>query len=297
MNARVLVALAVLLSALAAGLAWLELHSARALSSSMDDVARLDALLAGRAALQTSVLSARAGLELSFDEINHALSFMRRTYSEEPVVRARGAAYSKAADELARTGAALRVEETALETFKTDLALLRLSSRYFPLAADALMSRWTPRARRSKPESDNVREATALAAIDSLRTEVERYQEAPTGQIAQRLESMIPRLEALRSPESGDAESADLSALLGHTRMILDRRERVDRFTRNLVQSPVRVHLEAARAAYDQATRAQLKTVVVLRIVASELAALGIIALAVVVWQAVRQRRSSAATK
>lgn len=72
--------------------------------------------------------------------------------------------------------------------------------------------------------------------------------------------------------------------LLGDTRVISDRRERVDRFTRNFARSPVAAHLEVARAAYEQATLAPLARLVALRIIASELAALGLLAFATAAW-------------
>jgi uncharacterized membrane-anchored protein len=92
------------------------------------------------------------------------------------------------------------------------------------------------------------------------------------------LQAALPPLERVRS-SLHDASSADLGVLLGHTKAILDRRERVDRFTRTLTASPARLHIEAARAAYERAARRQYARVVSLRIVAIQLASVGCVLL------------------
>jgi len=212
------------------------------------------------------------------------------------------------------------VEEPSLETFKTDLALLRLSSRYFPFAADALMQRvdgGSQPLRVLRAEIDRYKDDPSaqgawriggalttldaarsalearMAVIGELRTNVERYEESPTRDVAQRLEAAIPALDSLRATLD-DAARADLDVLLGHIRAILDRRERVDRFARTLVRSPVRVHAEAARASYERAAREQLRLVLALRIAAAEIAVAAIVALGAAIWLAGRRNRRPA---
>src|SRR5260370_38990566 len=102
-------------------------------------MATIDFLLAGRLTLETSVLESRAGLQLNFDAVDRAVLVLRRASQEANVVRGRGPAYGEAADKLERMSEQLPVEETSLETFKTDLALLRLASRYFPVAGARLL--------------------------------------------------------------------------------------------------------------------------------------------------------------
>jgi hypothetical protein len=115
---------------------------------------------------------------------------------------------------------------------------------------------------------------------------VDRYSESASRSNAQRLASAIAQAEALE-PEAGP--DAELLPLLGHTRVILDRRERVDRFINELLRSPLRAHLEAARAAYERAANAPRALALGLRILATELATLGVIALA---FAFVRARRA-----
>jgi DAHL domain len=302
---RALLGISLVLAALAAWVAQHERRAARATADYDRDLGQLTTLLAGRAALQTSVLEARAGLVWSFDPINRAVLVLRAAATEAEVIRGRGPAYGAVADALTRTAEALRSEEASLETFKTDLALLRLSARYFPLAADALTRRTDGCAATRRPSSSDGDAATLvperatssahdqrIAAIGELRTNVERYEESPTREIAQRLEATIPALEALR-PTLDEAVSGDLDVLLGHTRAILDRRERLDRFTRTLVRSPVRVHVEAAHAAYQRAARAESARLVELRLGAFALALASLLAMSAAVWTGLRGRRHS----
>jgi hypothetical protein len=279
----------------------------RVTAASQYDVARVEALLAARSALQISILTARAGLVLSFDDLNRALAEMRAVGVEASYARALGHDYTQAADELAAAADAQRAEESGIETFKTDMALLRLSSRQFPAAVDAmergafgpgreLVTAGQQEERDSRTDRSDLgkRIETARAAISGLRYEVERYEAAPTRQVARRLEAAILTLSELRASwGDDDASSRALAVLLGHTRVILDRRERVDGFARNFARSPVRSHLEATRAAYDRAARGPLGATALLRLVASLLAVLGVLAFGVAAWRATRLRRRS----
>lgn len=274
MTRNVLLVVGVLLVASAAWLVEVMQLSPRAAFHERD-AERLDALLAGRVALELSVLEARAGLQSSFDPINRALTSLREAAGTAEALQARGAAYVTAALRLALAARALESEEAALEQFKTDLALLRLSSHYFPLAADALI-------RRAEAEGQHDRRSLLsreLATLAALRTDVERYEELPAHEGMQRLEHGLSKLQALRaSLDEGAREELDV--LSGHTRAILDRRERVDQFARTLVRSPVRVHLEAARVAYTRAARRHAQKLGALQVLSAALALAGVIVLA-----------------
>ena len=246
------------------------------------DGERIGALLAGRVALEVSVLEARAGLLSNFDAINRALSSLRGAAAAAEALQARQV-HAAAADQVAIAARALTSEEAALEQFKTDLALLRLSSHYFPLAADALIRRAEADARGRRPG----KLAGELATLAALRTDVERYEELPEHDDLQRLERELSALETLRaSLDEGAREELDV--LSGHTRAILDRRERVDQFARSLVRSPVRAHLEAARAAYERSARGYAQKVGALQVLSAVLALSGVILLASVVLRNTR---------
>jgi hypothetical protein len=249
------------------------------------DGLRIDALVAGRVALEVSVLEARAGLSSSFDPINRALMSLRGAAAAAETLQARGVAYAPAAVQLALAARALETEETAIEQFKTDLALLRLSSHYVPLAADALIRRADAETRR--PRRSLL--AGKLATLAALRTDVERYAERPAQDGVQRLENGLSELQTLR-PSLDDGAREKLDMLSGYTRAILDRRERVDHFARTLVRSPVRVHLDAARTAYERSALSHARKVGALQTLSALLALAGVGVLASVVLRSVRGR-------
>jgi hypothetical protein len=249
------------------------------------DAERLDALLGGRLALEVSVLEARAGLQSSYDPINRALASLRGAAAAAEALEKRGRPYAAAAQQVALAAGALTTEETALEQFKTDMALLSLSSRLFPQAADALIRRAESdvRQRRRSPLS------AELATLAALRTDMERFEERPGPEATQRLEHGLSELQAVR-PSLDERAREDLDALSGHTRAMLDRRERVDRFVRTLVRSPMRHYLEAARAAYERSARARARNAGALQVLSALLALAGVIVLGLVVLRSVRGR-------
>jgi hypothetical protein len=246
---------------------------------------RIDALLGARVALETQVLEARAGLQSSFDPLNRALASLRDAAATAEALEKRGAAYAPAAERVALAAAALASEEAALEQFKTDLALLALSSHYFPLATDALMRRaeGDERPRRRSPLAG---EAATLAA---LRTDMAVYAERPGTELTQRLEHGLSKLQAVR-PALDEAGREELDMLSGHARAVLDRRGRVDRFARSVTRSPVRAHLEAARAALERSARGRARLVGALSVLSALLALAGVAVLGNVVLESTRAR-------
>lgn len=268
---------------LAAGIAVVERRVSRVASNYPQDTTQLRALLVARSELERNVLEARAGLQLNFDPIHHAVLVLRTATQEARLLRTRGAVYAQTAAALTQLSEALKAEEPALENFKTDLALLRLASRYFPLAADALTQRATC-------AGDKHPAAHGGAAIAELRTYVERYEDQPTPEIARRLEAALAELDAvLGALQADDPERADMKVLLGHTRAILSRRERLDRFARTLARAPAHRHVEAAVRAYEHAARGQLVQLTVLRSLFGVLVTLGLVALGFAVKHTTRR--------
>jgi hypothetical protein len=302
----------------AAGI-WAARHhrqSAGTFAHRAEDIAQLDGLLATSNELDASVLEARGGISLNFDAIDHAVLSLRPAARVATVVRSRGASYAEAGDALERAADELRRTESLLETLKTDLALLRLSSRYFPIAAGALARPDDASTGHLKALRSDLRHfegtdtpevgwriSSELAGLDAvgkerdlrtsrvnaLRADVERYQEVPTREIGQRLEGEISLLEESR-PLFAAATRGDLDILLGHTRAILDRRERVDRTARTVVHSPLHTDLEAARAVYERSARQDFATASVLRLAAAELGAVAFALFAAAAWMFVARR-------
>jgi hypothetical protein len=314
-STRVLVVIGLGLGALGLLASRYERRAAATFAHRTEDLGQIDSLIAARAALETSVLESHAGIQLNFDPINRAVLSLRASSRAGMLIRGRGAAYAESADALDRMAEEMRSEESSLETLKTDLALLRLSSRYFPIAANALSYKDESLSRQfnglrvdvgrheATPTPETTwRIAAELAAIDAarmelekraakisaLRADVERFEESPSREIAQRLEAEISALEASRAGFD-EAAQAELDVLLGHTRVILDRSERVDRAVRAIGRSPVRVDAEEARTAYERAARREFGMALGLRIGALEIGALAVAFLAAAAWTAGRE--------
>ena len=203
-----------------------------------EDASDLAALVAARSDLETNVLELRAGLERNFDAVNRSLQALRQADRVAGVIRARGRAYSVAVDVLQRRAGAVPSEEAMVEGFKTNLALLRLSSGYFSLAADELLRSFDrgTSAAASDAGIGSVVEDPAARAVASLRASVERFQIAPNGETEEAIEHALEELDSIE-PTLEPPRQTDLRALIGHTRAILDRRERVDRTARMIVAS------------------------------------------------------------
>lgn len=281
-NARLV--LGVLLIAAAA---WLvdAMRLAPRAASQESEGARVDALLASRAAFERSLLEARAGLQSSFDPLNRAVAALREAGDVAGALRARGAAHAAAAERLDRAARALESLEGVVEQFKTDLALLRLSSRHFPLAADALLRRADADVRAGRRSAL----AGELATLAALRTDVRRLQELPAPEHAQRLEQGLSRLQAVRAALD-EAGREELDMLSGHARAIIDRRERVDRLVRELVHSPLHEHLAAARSAHGRSERRRARQVGALQMLSGVLALGGLLVLASAAVRSARER-------
>jgi hypothetical protein len=257
-----------------------------------EDLAELEGLVTARGELEDSVLESRAGLRQNFDRINDALRGLRATPRLARALRDRDRDYATAADILDRQASALGGEEVSIERFKTDLALLRLASRYFPLAADALS--YPDNASAPAGAQDAATDAGTDAGIvpgerlvptvASLRTDVERFQVAPRRDVADRIARQLEELEEL-GPELDSQRQSDLAALIGHTRAILDHRERVDSVVRTLMASGDRADFRAAREELERVARHDSAMEVALRIAAAELLGLLLLLVATISWR------------
>lgn len=315
MSPRRWAAVSFALGGLALLASYYERRSAGALAHYADDTAELGALVDARAALDLGVLESRAGIQLNFDNVNRAARSLRAALLDGQTVRSRGPEYAEAADALERLAEESRSQESSLESLKTDLALLRLSSRYFPSAAESVFHGGEANARHwqalraalgrydAAPAPELARQLDAeladlgssLARLDalaaqvgSLRGDVERYEEVPTREIAQRLQNEISALDGLRE-SLPEASRPDLDVLLGHARAILERRERVDRSVRAIVRSTAGADAQTAMAAYERAARHEFRAALVLRIVSAELLVGALAVFAAAAWKALRR--------
>jgi hypothetical protein len=290
---------------------------ADALAHGGEDIAQLDAFLSSSQELDASVLEARSGMTLNFDAIDRSVLSLRTLSRAGGVVRGRGAHYAEAADALERAAGEMRQAESSLETLKTDLALLRLSTRYFPIAAGALShpddatathlnalrtdlnqfegTAATPevgwRISNELAGLDAIRQERELrtSRVNALRADVERYQEVPTREVVQRLEGEISVLEESR-PRLDAPTRGDLDVLLGHTRAILDHRARVDHTVQAVLHSLLHTDLAQARAMYERSVRRDFAMASQLRMALAEIWAGAFVLFAAAAWTVVVRR-------
>jgi DAHL domain len=247
-----------------------------------DDVADLIALVDARARLDVGLLEARAGIRLHFDAIHRAMRVLGEAPRIALVVRGRGAAFTEAADALDRLAAESRDQKPGLEQVMTEMALLRLSTRYFPVAAEAATGDGS--GADADPAAARAREVRQRA-VRALRTDVEHYIESPASDVAGRLEAEITDLGAARA-DLDEQGRADLDALLGHARVIRDKRERVDVAVRQVVRSEGAADAREALTAYERASRYMATRATALRIAAAELVAACFALLVAAAWRA-----------
>jgi hypothetical protein len=259
--------LAAVCGAVALSAAWVEHHAAERIAARAEDLPRIEALVAAEGSLRTSVLEAAAGILPHFDPIVSASGSLRDAARVAAIVRSRGSGrYAASADALTAMDQAARAEELPVETLKSDLSLLRASSRYFPIAV-AELARQDP--------------ATAKA-VEAVRSDVERFQTTPTRELGARLEGDLAALVA-GGAALGEGSRVDLAAVAGHARAILERRERVDRLVREVTRSPALADGVAARESYEAAAEREIALAATLRVlvVVFALACAGAAALAV----------------
>jgi hypothetical protein len=261
-----------------------------------ENLADLDALISARAELEASVLAARAGILQNFDAINRSVRSLRAASGLASSLRSQGREYAPAADIVDHEADTVKNEEAVIERFKTNLALLRLASRSFPGAADALsycddarvptaadagVSTAVPDAGTNGAPAPCERLARKVAL---LRTDVEVYVDSPRREVAERSEHDIQALEELQS-ELDPARQGQVGALLGHARAILDHRPRVDLIARDLVTSTGRADGRAAFEEFERVARHDSAMEAALRIAAAELLALFVLLLGALVWR------------
>lgn len=253
------------------------------------DVARLDQLLQSTRDLRDEILATRAGISHNFDNLNAAARNLRQVENLANHIRRRGSEFAPVAGTLTRSAESLRHELIVLERFKSNLTLLQLASGFVANAHEHAWQELLALLQALRSEQANGRRTVSttdalanfeqtLTVIGHLQAQVGRYQQAPSQETRTALHSAIEAATAVGSGLPLGLQQ-ELGVLLGHTRAILERRERVDELTRPLLQTPWRAELEAAREAYQLTAERNAQQVLILRITAAELGGIGLLAL------------------
>jgi signal transduction histidine kinase/ActR/RegA family two-component response regulator len=220
------------------GLTWLLLRAGTpdmALHQRVLDAAQK--VLLADASLQRDVLRARAGLLGSYDPLVAAMRNLRDATAvlRTAVDAADGAAAAAIAERHARLAAAVDNREALVEAFKSDVALLQNSLRYFAYASDRLTA--------SLPGAP----APVLVEVAAFGNGMHRFVANPTAETASRLHAAIDRAMALPAPPPLRTE---LEALAPHARLIATVLPGVDERLAALLATPLTAQVGALRDAY-----------------------------------------------
>jgi signal transduction histidine kinase len=184
------------------------------------------------AALQRDVLRARAGLLRSYDPLVRSIENLNDATQTLPAARdiASGGARAEIDQGIADVVAAVRDEETLVEAFKSDNALLQNSLNYFNYMSGRLTS-----------EGDGLR----AVEIGALMITMSRFISDPQSEAAK---AVTAALDRLARPSVDAVQPSDVHSLVSHGRLIVTRLPAVDDLVARLQTAPTS---ERARALQD----------------------------------------------
>ncbi|MFO0554592.1 MAG: DAHL domain-containing protein [Polyangiaceae bacterium] len=226
------------------------------------NIRALDAL---DAELDGQIMLSRQALVNHYDDIVNTLASMRRVYKELAIVpsfldeserRSIGA-------QVRSSEAEVRIKTDAIEAFKSENAILRNSVRYFPVGALELRDRLA-----TQPHNKD-----SSRLLNELLCTVLQFNTQPSDLLRERVKQ---DLDAVASSPVDPTTGEDINTVLLHARTVLDKRDRVDDLTNDIVKMPTRPRIDALDAAYSRSYQSALRAAEHRRV------ALFIIALAVV---------------
>ncbi|TIP30856.1 MAG: response regulator [Mesorhizobium sp.] len=184
------------------------------------------------AALQRDVLRARAGLLRSYDPLVRSIENLNEATQTLPAARdiASGEARADIERRIAEVIAAVCDEETLVEGFKSDNALLQNSLNYFNYMSGRLTS-----------EGDGLR----AVEIGALMIAMSRFISDPQPEAARPVTASLDRLAR---PFVDAVSASDVRSLVSHGRLIVTRLPAVDDLVSRLQAAPTS---ERARALQD----------------------------------------------
>jgi signal transduction histidine kinase/CheY-like chemotaxis protein len=184
------------------------------------------------AALQRDVLRARVGLLRSYDPLVQSIESLNEAAASLPVARevASGEALTEIDRRVAEVAAAARDEETLVESFKSNNALLQNSLNFFNYMSGKLAA-----------EGDGLR----AVEIGTLTIAMSRFNSDPQPEAAR---AVTASLDRLAGPSVETAPASDVSSLVSHGRLIVATLPAVDTLVSRLQAAPTS---ERARALQD----------------------------------------------
>ncbi len=206
---------------------------------------RIRSLPALDARLNEQVMQSRQALVTHYDDLSATVFRLRETHARlaEPPQFVPGEHAAELRTGVKTSAAALADKVRVVEAFKAENAILRNSSRFFPVAARELRERLLARA-----------ETTPLAAsVNELLVEVLHYKQLPSAPQLAKAEEAAAALEKAAFPAD---LARDRDVVLLHARTLLVRSGKVARLTNEVLTLPVAKAFEEVDAAYGRGLRA-----------------------------------------
>ncbi len=202
-------------------------------------------LQASDARLNEQVMQSRQSLVTHYDDLARTVTALHRLHGRLD----RTPAFLSPADaEVVRQAAGVSREALAekariVEQFKSENAVLRNSSRFFPIAAQDLRDRL-----RADPDA-----ATLAPIVNEVLIAVLHYTQLPSGAQLARAQDAITALERASMP-GAFRDDADVVSL--HARTLLSRGPKVADLTNAVLTVPTAPAAEAVDAAYGRGVHA-----------------------------------------
>lgn len=203
------------------------------------------------AALDDAVLRTRYGLLTSYDPINAELTDIRNLQSRvntpptyiEPQQRA------EMVRQLEAYGKELDHEDSLLQQFKSQNAVINNSLRYFPIATRNLVQKLGPDL-SARPLTTN---------LNLLTADVLRYSRAPDQQLAEEIKGQLDTLSQAAATQPPSIQ-AELRIVLNHANTLLKKKPALDNLTKEVISVPTVEHAQTLynsySAHYDAAVKA-----------------------------------------
>ncbi|MGH7788550.1 MAG: DAHL domain-containing protein [Candidatus Binatia bacterium] len=281
-----------LYSALAAGLAVLLLTGLFRYARAADPAAheRFNATLRRLKELDATVnqdlLRARFDLMPSYDPLVAAGTEIERLETTQRNLPAflTDAERAQIAAMVGAYAAASSAKQATIERFKSRIAVLRNSLRYFPVAATAL-------AERIEEEAPN---AVTARAVRGLLADVLLYNQHPDEAARTRIEERLGALHTVADHRAGVERKQEIDVVLAHARSIIVHTPTVDALTTELIGSPLPALGEQLFEAYGRASERALHAAEGARLI---LYAFSMVLIATIAWTLIRLRQSALALR
>ena len=224
------------------------------------------------ARINQHVLQARLGLLPYYDSIVHDLAQLKRIQANlQQIPTFIDAGERQSIARIIKLHTQLyQDKERQIEQFKSQTAILRNSSSYFPVSVNSSIQNQTT-------------DSTLAARLNKLLQDVLLFNLTTSEELKPQIEGAIPQILAV---SRSTTQHADVERAIAHARIILTRRPQVDRLVERILSLPTGDRGEDIAQAYYNAYQQALNTANLYRLVLYLLSTLLVIGIATsIIWQ------------